>query len=167
MFLMQRLLENLAFSQSYLIGLLLVILILLYLPGCATAGADSAGRTRDFATTAATTAAGAYVGANNSHDKAKGAAIGAAAGFVAGETINYFSNKAQREAFLAGYEKGQSNAVKQQYWISRDNQRPSLDDGYEEGYYEINVPPSDRDGVRREPTKRVIRVVMPREEAGS
>ena len=164
---MQRLLENLAFSQPYLIGLLFMILIMLYLPGCATAGADSAGHTRDFATTAATTAAGAYVGANNSHDKAKGSAVGAAAGFVAGETINYFSNKAQREAFLAGYEKGQSNAVKQQYWIARDNQRPSLDDGYEEGYYEITVPQCDRDGVRREPTKRVIRVVMPREEAGS
>jgi hypothetical protein len=85
-------------------------------------------------------------------------------GFVAGETINYFNNKAQREAFLAGYEKGQSNAVKQQYWIARDNQRPSLDDGYEEGYYEITVPQSDRDGVRREPTKRVIRVVMPPKE---
>ena len=164
---MQRLLENLAFSQPYLVGLILVILVILFLPGCATAGAETAGRTRDFATTAAATAAGAYVGANNSHDKAKGAAIGAAAGFVVGETVNYFSNKAQREAFLAGYEKGQSNAVKQQYWIARDNQRPSLDDGYEEGYYEITVPQSDRDGVRREPTKRVIRVVMPREEAGS
>jgi hypothetical protein len=164
---MQRLLENLAFSQPYLIGLLLVILVILYLPGCATAGAETAGRTRDFATTGAITAAGAYIGADSSNNKTKGAAIGAAAGFVAGETINYFSNKAQREAFQAGYEKGQSNAVKQQYWIARDNQRPSLDDGYEEGYYEITVPPSDRDGVRREPTKRVIRVVMPREEAGS
>jgi hypothetical protein len=164
---MQRFLEYLAFIQPYLFGVLLVILVMLYMPGCATAGAESAGRTRDFATTAATTAAGAYVGANNSHDRAKGAAIGAAAGFVVGETIDYFSNKAQREAFLAGYEKGQSNAVKQQYWIARDNQRPSLDDGYEEGYYEITVPPSVRDGVRREATKRVIRVVMPREEVGS
>ena len=93
--------------------------------------------------------------------------MGAAVGFVAGETINYFNNKAQQEAFLAGYEKGQSNAVKQQYWIARDNQRPSLDDDYEEAFYEITVPQSDREGVRREPTKRVIRVVVPKEEAGS
>ena len=114
-----------------------------------------------------TTAAGAYIGAHNSNDPAKGAAIGAAAGFVAGETINYFNNKAQREAFVAGYEKGQSNAVKQQYWIARDNQRPRTDDGYEEGYYEIEVPATEREGVRREPTKRVIRVVMPKEETGS
>lgn len=164
---MQRLLDSLAFSQPYLVGLLMMILVLLFMPGCATAGAESAGRTRDFATTAATTAGGAYIGAKEGNGKAKNAAVGAAAGFVVGEAINYYNNKAQREAYLAGYEKGQSNAVKQQYWVARDNQRPALDDGYEESYYEIDVPQTDREGVRREPTKRVIRVVMPREGAGS
>jgi len=164
---MQRFLDNLVFSQPYIFTLLPLLVILLLLSGCATAGAESPGRTRDFATTAATTAAGAYVGAKEGDGKAKNAAVGAAAGFVVGETINYFNNKAQREAFLAGYDKGQSNAVKQEYWIARDNQRPSLDENYEEAYYEIAVPQSDRDGVRREPTKRVIRVVMPKEETGS
>lgn len=163
---MQRLLDSLTFSQPYLVGLL-ILLPLVFTVGCATAGADSAGRTRNFATTAATTAAGAYVGAKEGDGKGRNAAVGAAVGFVAGEAINYFNNKAQREAFLAGYERGQSNAVKQQYWIARDNQRPSLDDGYEEAFYEITVPQSDREGVRREPTKRVIRVVMPKEEAGT
>lgn len=114
-----------------------------------------------------TTAGGAYIGAHNSNDPAKGAAIGGVTGFLAGEVINHFSNKAQKEAFIAGYEKGQSNAVKQQYWIARDNQRPRSDDDYEEGYYEIEVPATERDGVRREPTKRVIRVVMPKEETGT
>lgn len=164
---MQRFLDNVAFLQPYLFCLLPLIVILVLTSGCATAGADSAGRTRNFATTAATTAAGAYVGAKEGDGRAKNAAVGAAVGFVAGEAINYFNNKAQREAFLAGYEKGQSNAVKQQYWIARDNQRPSVNENYEEAYYEITVPQSDRDGVRREPTKRVIRVVMPKEENGS
>ncbi|MEO6750786.1 MAG: YMGG-like glycine zipper-containing protein [Opitutus sp.] len=164
---MQRFLDNVAFSQPYLLGLLPLIVVVLLMSGCATAGPDSAGHTRNFATTAATTAAGAYIGAKEGDGKAKNAAVGAAVGFVAGETINYFNNTAQREAFLAGYEKGQSNAVKQQYWIARDNQRPSVNENYEEAYYEIAVPQSDRDGVRREPTKRVIRVVMPREENGS
>ncbi len=164
---MHRFLDNLVFSQPYLLGLLPLLAVLLFMSGCATAGADSAGRTRDFATTATTTATGAYVGAKAGDGSAKSAAVGAAAGFVAGETINYFNNKAQREAFLAGYEKGQSNAVKQQYWIARDNQRPSLNENYEEAYYEITVPQNDRDGVRREPTKRVIRVVMPKEETKS
>ncbi len=164
---MNRLLDILSFSQPYLYGLLSFVLIALLSSGCTTSNGDSATRTPNFATTAATTAAGAYIGAKEGDGKGKNAAIGAAAGFVAGETINYFNNKAQREAFLAGYEKGQSNAVKQQYWIARDNQRPRTDDGYEEAYYEITVPASDRDGVRREPTKRVIRVVMPKEESGS
>jgi uncharacterized protein YfiM (DUF2279 family) len=164
---MQRFLDTVSWLSLYVLGLLPLLVVVLLTSGCATASADSAGRTRNFATTVTTTAAGAYVGAHNSNDPAKGAAIGAAAGFVAGETINYFNNKAQKEAFVAGYEKGQSNAVKQQYWIARDNQRPRTDDGYEEGYYEIEVPATERDGVCREPTKRVIRVVMPKEETGS
>ena len=55
--------------------------------------------------------------------------------------------------------------MKQQYWIARENQRAASDDGYEEALYEIDVPRSERDGVRREPTKRVIRVVLPKEES--
>jgi hypothetical protein len=164
---MQRFLASVSWLPPSLLVLLPLLAIALLSSGCATAGADSAGRTRDFATTAATTATGAYIGADNTDNQAKGAAIGAAAGFVAGEAINYFNNKAQREAYLAGYEKGQSNAAKQQYWIARENQRPRADDGYEEGYYEIEVPATERDGVRREPSKRVIRVVTPKEETGS
>ena len=160
---MHRILEGLSFAHPYIVGLLFLLLALL-MTGCATTGADTAGGTRNFVTTGATTAAGAYIGSKQGSNPGRGAAIGAAAGFVVGEGINYLNNKAQREAYLAGYEKGQSNAVKQQYWIARDNQRPSLDEHYEEGYYEIEVPATDREGVRREPTKRVIRVVMPREE---
>ena len=164
---MNRFLDCLAFSQPYLFALVFALVGLLLATGCASTGADSAGRTRDFATTAVTTAGGAYIGAKEGDGKAKNAAIGAAAGFVAGETINFLSNKAQREAYLAGYEKGQSNAAKQQYWIARANQRARTDDGYEESLYEIEVPPSDRNGVRREATTRVIRVVVPKEETGS
>lgn len=160
---MHRILEGLSFAHPYIVGLLLLLVVIL-MSGCATSGADTAGGTRNFVTTGATTAAGAYIGSKQGSNPGRGAAIGAAAGFVVGEGINYLNNKAQREAYLAGYEKGQSNAVKQQYWIARDNQRPSLDDHYEEGYYEVEVPATDREGVRREPTKRVIRVVMPREE---
>lgn len=164
---MHRILEGLAFAHPYIVGLIFPLVVLLSMSGCATTGGDAGGGTRNFVTTGATTAAGAYIGSKQGDDPGRGAAIGAGAGFVIGEAINFLNNKAQREAYLAGYEKGQSNAVKQQYWIARDNQRPALDDNYEEGYYEIDVPASDREGVRREPTKRVIRVVMPKEETGS
>lgn len=165
---MNRFLDSLAFAQPYLVSFVLVVALLLVLPGCATSGADATtASTRNFATTAVTTAAGGYVGAKESDGKAKSAAVGAAGGFVVGETINFLNNKSQREAYLAGYEKGQSNAVKQQYWIARENQRRGADDGYEEALYEVPIPSSERDGVRREPTTRVIRVVVPKEETGS
>jgi hypothetical protein len=162
---MKRILDNIVLLEPYLIGLLpvAVVLVMLLLAGCTTAGTASAGRTRDLATTAVTTAGGAYIGAKEGDGKAGSAALGAAVGFVAGEAVNHFNNKSQRAAFISGYEKGQSDAVKQQYWIARDNQRPKSDDGYEESYYEIPVPPSDRGGVHREPTTRVIRVVLPKE----
>lgn len=160
---MQRLLDTLSFSQPYLFAIALLAMVLLVTPGCTTANATTSGRTRDLATTAATTAAGGYIGAHRGGDKARNAAIGAAAGYVVGETINHFNNQAQRDAFTSGYEKGQSDAVKQQYWIARDNQRARTADGYEETYYEIPVPASDRDGVHREATTRVIRVVMPKD----
>ena len=139
--------------------------LLFIVGGCTAPGGSSALQTRAILTTGATTAVGAYVGAKAGDGKPQNAVLGAAAGFLLGETLNYFTNESQREAYLAGYEKGQSNAVKQQYWIARDNQRPRSDDGYEEGLFQIDVPQSDRDGVRREPTKRVIRVVMPKEGA--
>lgn len=160
---MLRFLENLTFSQPYLYGLIPLITLILLTSGCATADADTSSRTRNFATTAVTTTSGAYIGAKEGGGQAKNAAVGAALGFVAGEAINHFGNKAQREAYLAGYEKGQSNAVKQQYWIARGNQRPSPDDGYEEAYFEIPVPATEQNGVRREPTTRVIRIVVPKE----
>ncbi len=74
---MQRFLDSLSFSQPYLVGLLFMVVVVLFMPGCATANADSAGRTRNFATTAATTAGGAYIGAREGDGKAKNAAVGA------------------------------------------------------------------------------------------
>lgn len=163
---MRRLLEVFCVLQPLFVGLLPLLVVAVLMSGCATAGGESAGGTRNFATTATTTAAGAYIGAKEGDGKAKSAALGAAVGFVTGEVVNYFSNAAQKDAFLAGYEKGQSNAVKQQYWLARANHRSSADDGYEEGYYEFPVPAHEREGVRREHSTRVIRVVMPKQEVG-
>ena len=160
---MNKFFDSLSLLQPYAVGFLFLIVVLLLSPGCATSGPESAGGMRNFATTATTTAGGAYIGAKEGDGKPKSAAVGAAAGFVAGEAINFLSNKAQREAYLAGYEKGQSNAVKQQYWLARESQRAANNDGFEETLYEIDVPQTDRDGVRREATKRVIRVVLPKE----
>ncbi len=159
---MNRILDGLAFLCPYFLGFTVLAILLLVNVGCTTAP-GTAAQTHALATTATTTALGGYIGAKEGNGKPESAALGAAAGFVVGETINYFSNKAQREAYLAGYEKGQSDAVKQQYWIARDNQRTRTDDGYEEALYEIPVPAHEHDGVRREASTRIVRVVMPRE----
>jgi hypothetical protein len=161
---MNRFLDGLAYFHPYLVAIVLLVLVMLATPGCATSGGDTSARSRDFATTAVLTAGGGYIGAKEGDGKAESAAGGAAAGYVVGQTINFLTNKAQRDAYASGYEKGQSDAVKQQYWIARANQKRGADDGYEEMLYEIPVPQTDRDGVRREATTRVIRVVAPREE---
>lgn len=161
---MNRFLDSLAYLHPYLVAIVLLVLLMLVTTGCATSGVDSSARSRDFATTAVLTAGGGYIGAKEGDGKAESAAAGAAAGYVVGQTINFLTNKAQRDAYASGYEKGQSDAVKQQYWIARANQKRGADDGYEEMLYEIPVPQTDRDGVRREATTRVIRVVAPREE---
>jgi hypothetical protein len=148
-------------NQFVLIGLAAITAA--FMSGCSTMSGGTAASTQSFLTTGATTAAGAYIGGKQG--KPADAVIGAAAGYVVGEGINYLSNKSQRGAYLAGYEKGQSNAVKQQYWIARDNQRPRpQDDGYEESLYEVPIPANDQNGVQREATTRVIRVVAPKED---
>jgi hypothetical protein len=134
-----------------------------FMSGCSTMSGGTASSTQSLLTTGATTAAGAYIGAKQG--KPVDAVIGAAAGFALGEGLDYLSNKSKREAYLAGYEKGQSNAVKQQYWIARDNQRPRPnDEGYQESLYEIPIPATEQNGVLREATTRVIRVVAPKED---
>ena len=133
--------------------------------GCSTMSGTTASNTQSFLTPAITTAGGAYIGAKEGG--VTGAVIGGASGYVVGEAVNYLSSKSQKEAYLTGYEKGQSDAVKQQYWIARDNQRPKAqDDGYTESLYEVPIPPSDVNGVQREATTRVIRVVAPKEDPG-
>jgi len=151
-------------KRNHLFAIGLAVIAAFFSSGCSTMSGDSASSTQSLLTTAATTAGGAYIGAKQG--KPVDAVIGAAAGYAVGEAVNYLSNKSKREAYLAGYEKGQSNAVKQQYWIARDNQRPRPnDDGYQESLYEIPIPASEANGVQREATTRVIRVVAPKEDA--
>lgn len=138
---------------------------LLLSSGCSTMSGGTASSTASFLTPAITTAGGAYVGAKEGG--VTGAVIGGAAGYVVGEAVDYLNSKSQKGAYLTGYEKGQSDAVKQQYWIARDNQRAKTADGYKEALYEIPVPAYDADGVRHEATTRVIRVVVPNEGSGS
>src|SRR5687768_923775 len=52
-------------------------------------------------------------------------AAGAAGGVLISEGLHYASRKESQKAFVTGYEKGRSDAVKQQYWILIKRQRES------------------------------------------
>src|SRR5256885_5051540 len=81
----------------------------LLLVGCA-------GTTRVLTDTAA-----ASVGAVAGNTLGKGnpliTAAGAGAGVLLGETLNYANDNHAKKAYAQGFDKGRSDAVKQQYWV--------------------------------------------------
>lgn len=85
-------------------------------------------------------------------------AAGAAGGVAVSEGLGYVERKEQNDAYLNGYEKGRSDAVKQQYWIlvSQQKNPPGQADGVR--YYEIKIPEQTIDGVDLEPTTKYIRI---------
>lgn len=85
-------------------------------------------------------------------------AAGAAGGVIVSEGLHYAAKTEADKAYVNGYEKGRSDAVKQQYWILVNQQRnsPNQSDGVR--YYEIQIPEQKIDGVTLEPTTKYIRI---------
>jgi hypothetical protein len=86
-------------------------------------------------------------------------AAGAAGGVLLSEGLHYASKKQSERAFANGYEKGRSDAVKQQYWILINQQKAKPGEG-ENGVrlYEIPVPEQRIDGVILKPTTKFLRI---------
>jgi hypothetical protein len=85
-------------------------------------------------------------------------AAGAAGGVAVSEGLGYVERKEQNTSYQNGYEKGRSDAVKQEYWILVSQQKnPS---GQSDGvrYYEIQIPEQTIDGTILEPTTKYIRI---------
>jgi hypothetical protein len=86
-------------------------------------------------------------------------AAGAAGGVLLSEGLHYASKKQADRAYATGYEKGRSDAVKQQYWVLVNQQKPN---GGEAGnnvrLYEIPVPEQKIDGVILKPTTKYLRI---------
>lgn len=85
-------------------------------------------------------------------------AAGAAGGVAISEGLHYAAKTEADKAFVNGYEKGRSDAVKQQYWMQVYQQRnsPNQSDGIR--YYQIQIPEQTIDGVTLEPTTKYIRI---------
>jgi hypothetical protein len=102
-------------------------------------------------------AGGAYLGHELSHGDPLISAVGAAGGVVVSEGLHYAAKKQSDKAYAAGYDKGKSDAVKQQYWlyVSLQKQR---DQGGSVRLYPVQLPEQRIDGVTFQPSTKLLRI---------
>lgn len=85
-------------------------------------------------------------------------AAGAAGGVLLSEGLHYASRKQAERAYADGYDKGRSDAVKQQYWVMVNHQKAAGDANADVRLYEIPVPEQRIDGVILKPTTKYLRI---------
>lgn len=84
-------------------------------------------------------------------------AAGAAGGVLLSEGLHYAAKKQSEKAYVTGYEKGRSDAVKQQYWLYVDMQKPrNRADNVR--LYEVQLPEQRIDGVIFKPSTKYLRI---------
>lgn len=131
---------------------LILILSAALLSGCA-------GTTR-----VVTDTLGAGVGGGSANLLSKGdpvvTAAGAAGGVLLGEAFNYANQNNANKARLEGYNKGRSDAVKQQYWVQINAQKASEEGAADEhvSLFDIPIPEQRLDGIILKPTTRTLRI---------
>lgn len=104
-------------------------------------------------------AGGAALGYELSDGNIAATVGGAAGGVLISEGLHFASQKQAQKAYQTGYEKGRSDAVKQQYWILINQQKDKEDQNAENvRYYEIPVPEQTIDGVILNPTTKLLRI---------
>ena len=131
---------------------LLLILALALLPGCA-------GTTRLLTDTVAASVGG-FAGNKLSKGNPLLTAAGAGAGVLLGETLNYANDNHAKKAYAEGFDKGRSDAVKQQYWVMVNQQKAEEGKSLEEkiSLFEIPVPEQRIEGVILKPTTKILRI---------
>ena len=85
-------------------------------------------------------------------------AAGAAGGVLLSEGGYYLAGKASDNANTTGYEKGRSDAVRQQYWILIHQQQQQKAVSENISLYAIPVPEQNIDGVILNPTTKYLRI---------
>lgn len=121
--------------------------------------AGCAGTTRVVTDTLAA-GTGAVVGHTLSKGDPVVTAASAAGGVLLGETLNFANDNNARKAYQRGFDKGRSDAVKQQYWVMVNAQKAEEGRGFDEhiSLYEIPVPEQRIDGVILKPTTKTLRI---------
>jgi hypothetical protein len=102
-------------------------------------------------------AGGAVVANQLSHGDPAMTAAGAAGGVLVSEGAHYIAKKETDKSYVNGYEKGRSDAVKQQYWLQISQQKnPPFDPNVR--FYQIPIPEQTIDGAVLQPTTKYLRI---------
>ena len=102
-------------------------------------------------------AGGGVIANQLSHGDPGITAAGAAGGILLSEGGFYLAGKASGKAYVNGYEKGRSDAVKQQYWVQvHQQQHASALENV--SLYGIPVPEQTIDGTILNPTTKFLRI---------
>ena len=83
---------------------------------------------------------------------------GAAGGVLLGEGLHYANSKLNDQSYQTGYDKGRSDAVKQQYWLYVSMQQAKAGDEGRVRLYEVHLPEQTIDGVIFKPTTQFLRI---------
>ena len=88
-------------------------------------------------------------------------AASAAGGVIIADSIQNSAEKGKAEAFQSGYDKGQSDAVKRQYWIARNLHKDKAIEFSDEhvSYYSIPIEPDSNADVQLVPHEKTLSFV--------
>src|SRR2546426_11919656 len=102
-------------------------------------------------------AGGAYLGHELSDGHPVATVAGAAGGVILSEGLHYAAKKQADKAYATGYDKGKSDAVKQQYWlyVSMQRQRNQVSSVR---LYPVQLPEQRIDGVTFQPSTKLLRI---------
>jgi len=129
--------------------LILIFLVPIFVAGCAAVRP---------VTDMAAGAGGGYIADKLSNGNPGITAAGAAGGVLLSEGGFYLAGKQASNAYNAGYDKGRSDAVKQQYWILIHQQQQQNSVPENISLYAIPIPEQTIDGTILNPTTKYLRI---------
>ena len=135
--------------KTYTSNVLLSVLVVGLFTGCAV--------TRPISDTALG-AGGAYLGHELSNGDPLATAAGAAGGVILSEGLHYAAKKQSEKAYATGYDKGKSDAVKQQYWLYVSMQQQQRNQVGGIRLYPVQLPEQRIDGVTFQPSTKFLRI---------
>jgi hypothetical protein len=103
-------------------------------------------------------AGGAAIGGVLSKGNPVAVVGGAAGGVLLGEGLHYANGKLNEQSYQTGYDKGRSDAVKQQYWLYVGMQQARAGDEGRVRLYQVQLPEQVIDGVIFKPTTQNLRI---------